>query len=153
MERMDDLKTYMRDNGTYINCPPVGNQTSLITVFGDNRIHIQRTLRSIMQLVRTQSSKRICFLCFSLFRLADFIVPPFGCYPYIITFWCPRRLIHSRCLQFWKRSRWFLAQKSYSKAIVLRCTVWIPRFGPQRVWCSNWISSKYLISPPFLVFL
>ncbi|GJJ08826.1 hypothetical protein Clacol_003045 [Clathrus columnatus] len=49
-ERLDDLKTYMRDNGTYINCPPVGSQTSLITVFGENRIHIQRTLRSIMQL-------------------------------------------------------------------------------------------------------
>lgn len=50
-DRMDDLKTFMRDNGTYINFPSVGSQTSLISVFGDNRIHIQRTIRSVMQLV------------------------------------------------------------------------------------------------------
>lgn len=50
-DRMDELKTFMRDNGTYINFPSVGSQTSLISVFGDNRIHIQRTIRSVMQLV------------------------------------------------------------------------------------------------------
>ncbi|KAF8585543.1 hypothetical protein K439DRAFT_1646564 [Ramaria rubella] len=49
-DKMDELKTFMRDNGTYINFPSVGSQTSLISVFGDNRIHIQRTIRSIMQL-------------------------------------------------------------------------------------------------------
>lgn len=54
-DRMDDLKTFMRDNGTYINFPSVGSQTSLISVFGDNRIHIQRTIRSVMQLVGTMS--------------------------------------------------------------------------------------------------
>ncbi|KAF8523068.1 cytoplasmic protein [Hysterangium stoloniferum] len=49
-ERIDDLKMIMRDNGTYINCPAVGGQTTMIIVYGDSRIHIQRTIRSIMQL-------------------------------------------------------------------------------------------------------
>ncbi len=41
----------MSDNATFIQFPPLGSSTSLITVFGDNRVNIQRTIRSIMQLV------------------------------------------------------------------------------------------------------
>jgi len=40
-DRVDDLKTFMKDNGTFINFPSVGSQTSLISVFGDNRILVQ----------------------------------------------------------------------------------------------------------------
>lgn len=50
-ERADDLKALMHDNATYIQVPPIGSSTSLITVFGDHRVNIQRTIRSIMQLV------------------------------------------------------------------------------------------------------
>ena len=50
-DRMDDLKTVMNDNATFINFPPIGSSTSLITVYGDNKVNIQRTIRSIMQLV------------------------------------------------------------------------------------------------------
>ncbi|KZO94984.1 hypothetical protein CALVIDRAFT_565105 [Calocera viscosa TUFC12733] len=49
-ERMDELKQIMSDNGTFINFPPVGSQASLISVYGDQRVCIQRTIRSVMQL-------------------------------------------------------------------------------------------------------
>ena len=50
-ERAEDLKTLMHDNATFIQFPPIGSSTSLITVIGDNRVNVQRTIRSIMQLV------------------------------------------------------------------------------------------------------
>ncbi|PPR01173.1 hypothetical protein CVT24_006049 [Panaeolus cyanescens] len=49
-DRADDLRTIMSDNATYIQFPPLGSSTSLITVYGDHRVNIQRTIRSIMQL-------------------------------------------------------------------------------------------------------
>ncbi|KAK0233391.1 cytoplasmic protein [Armillaria fumosa] len=49
-DRPDDLKSIMSDNATFIQFPPLGSSTSLITVFGDSRVNIQRTIRSIMQL-------------------------------------------------------------------------------------------------------
>ncbi|KAI0768502.1 cytoplasmic protein [Trametes elegans] len=49
-ERADDLKALMHDNATFIQFPPIGSSTSLITVIGDNRVNVQRTIRSIMQL-------------------------------------------------------------------------------------------------------
>jgi hypothetical protein len=51
-DRADDLKAIMHDNATFVQFPPLGSSTSLITVFGDHRVNIQRTIRSIMQLVR-----------------------------------------------------------------------------------------------------
>ncbi|RDB29615.1 Meiotically up-regulated gene 60 protein [Hypsizygus marmoreus] len=49
-DRADDLKSIMSDNATFIHFPPLGSSTSLITVYGDHRVNIQRTIRSIMQL-------------------------------------------------------------------------------------------------------
>jgi hypothetical protein len=54
-DRADDLKTIMSDNATFIQLPPLGGSTSLITVYGDHRVNIQRTIRSIMQLVSTDT--------------------------------------------------------------------------------------------------
>ena len=51
-DRSEDLKALMHDNATFIQFPPIGSSTSLITVIGDNRVNVQRTIRSIMQLVR-----------------------------------------------------------------------------------------------------
>jgi hypothetical protein len=51
IDRADELRSIMHDNATYIQLPPLGSSTSLITVFGDHRVNIQRTIRSIMQLV------------------------------------------------------------------------------------------------------
>ncbi|BEI88056.1 uncharacterized protein CcaverHIS019_0107740 [Cutaneotrichosporon cavernicola] len=49
-ERIDDIRNIMCDNGTYIQVPSVGSQASLITVFGDHRVNIERTIRSVMSL-------------------------------------------------------------------------------------------------------
>ncbi|KAI0271529.1 hypothetical protein BC834DRAFT_447963 [Gloeopeniophorella convolvens] len=49
-DRAEDLKTVMSDNATFIQFPPIGSSTSLITVYGDHRVNIQRTIRSVMQL-------------------------------------------------------------------------------------------------------
>lgn len=50
-DRVDDLKIIMNDNATFINFPPIGSSNSLITVYGDNRVNILRTIRSVMTLV------------------------------------------------------------------------------------------------------
>ena len=55
-ERAEDLKALMHDNATFIQFPPIGSSTSLITVIGDNRVNVQRTIRSIMQLVCFRTS-------------------------------------------------------------------------------------------------
>ncbi|KAI0803061.1 cytoplasmic protein [Irpex lacteus] len=49
-ERAEDLKAVMHDNATFIQFPPIGSSTSMITVYGDLRVNIQRTVRAIMQL-------------------------------------------------------------------------------------------------------
>ncbi|GLB36375.1 putative K homology RNA-binding domain containing protein [Lyophyllum shimeji] len=49
-DRAEDLRSIMFDNATFIHFPPLGSSTSLITVYGDHRVNIQRTIRSIMQL-------------------------------------------------------------------------------------------------------
>ncbi|GAA6049311.1 hypothetical protein JCM3770_005934 [Rhodotorula araucariae] len=49
-DRLEDLKQIMNDNGTFINFPPIGSQASLISVYGDHRVNIERTIRSIMAL-------------------------------------------------------------------------------------------------------
>ncbi|KAG1757908.1 cytoplasmic protein [Suillus lakei] len=41
---------FMSDNATFVQFPPIGSSASLITVFGDHRVNVQRTIRSIMQL-------------------------------------------------------------------------------------------------------
>ncbi|KAN0061221.1 K y domain-containing protein 4 [Thecaphora frezii] len=49
-ERLEELRSIMLDNGTFVAFPVIGSQASLISVFGDNRVNIERTIRSIMQL-------------------------------------------------------------------------------------------------------
>lgn len=40
----------MLDNGTFINLPVIGSQASLVSVYGDNRVSIERSIRCMMQL-------------------------------------------------------------------------------------------------------
>ncbi|KAJ8293162.1 Meiotically up-regulated gene 60 protein [Rhodotorula toruloides] len=49
-DRLEDIKQIMNDNGTFISFPPIGSQASLISVYGDHRVNIERTIRSIMAL-------------------------------------------------------------------------------------------------------
>ena len=65
-DRMDDLKSIMNDNATFIDFPPIGSSTSLITILGDNKVNIQRTIRSIMQLVRLSFALTMNLLMLSL---------------------------------------------------------------------------------------
>lgn len=51
-DRLEDIKQTMNDNGTFINFPAIGSQASLISVYGDHRVNIERTIRAIMQFVR-----------------------------------------------------------------------------------------------------
>jgi len=53
LDRAEDLKSIMSDNATFIQFPSIGSSTSLITVYGDHLVSVQRTIRSIMQLVRS----------------------------------------------------------------------------------------------------
>ncbi|KAF8559398.1 cytoplasmic protein [Imleria badia] len=50
LDRAEDLKSIMSDNATFIQFPAIGSSTSLITVYGDHRVNVQRTIRGIMQL-------------------------------------------------------------------------------------------------------
>lgn len=49
-DRGEDLRQIMNDNATFVQFPPLGSSTSLITVYGDHKVNIQRTVRSIMSL-------------------------------------------------------------------------------------------------------
>jgi len=50
MQKLPQLQEIMFDNGTFINFPPIGSQISVLSVYGDHRVHIERTIRSLMQL-------------------------------------------------------------------------------------------------------
>lgn len=49
-ERLEELRTIMLDNATFIKLPLLGSQTSIVSVYGDNRVNIERSIRSMMQL-------------------------------------------------------------------------------------------------------
>lgn len=50
-ERLEELKTIMSDNATYLEFPPLGSQTSVVSIYGDERVNIHRSIRAIMLLV------------------------------------------------------------------------------------------------------
>jgi hypothetical protein len=50
LEKIEEVRTIMMDDATFINLPMLGSQASMITVYGDNRVSIERTIRSVMQL-------------------------------------------------------------------------------------------------------
>ncbi|KAG8898869.1 hypothetical protein FRB99_007092 [Tulasnella sp. 403] len=52
-ERVEELRTIMSDHSTFLEFPPLGNQTSVVTVYSDERINIHRSIRAIMLLSPT----------------------------------------------------------------------------------------------------
>ena len=52
-DRVDDLTAIMNDNATFVRFPTLGSSTSIMTVYGDHAVNVSRTVRSIMQLVRS----------------------------------------------------------------------------------------------------
>lgn len=63
-ERLDELKAIMSDHATYLEFPPLGSQTSLVSVYGDERANIHRAIRAVMLLVRLNivSGQASCLL-------------------------------------------------------------------------------------------
>lgn len=49
-DHLEDLRQVMIDNGTFINMPALGSQSSVVSVFGDNRVNIERSIRTMMSL-------------------------------------------------------------------------------------------------------
>ena len=41
----------MQDNATFIEFPPIGSSNDTIFVYGDERVFVERTIRSLMLLV------------------------------------------------------------------------------------------------------
>lgn len=50
LEQLEELRSIMMDDATFIHLPMLGSQASVITVYGDSRINIERSIRSVMQL-------------------------------------------------------------------------------------------------------
>lgn len=50
-ERLEALRLLMLDNGTYLELPVIGSQQGAITVSGTSRVDVERSLRTLMQLV------------------------------------------------------------------------------------------------------
>lgn len=50
--RMDKIRKIMETNGTYIMFPPLASQRNMIRVQGIEGLHIERTMKEIMSLVR-----------------------------------------------------------------------------------------------------
>ena len=59
-ERTADLLRIMRENATFIKLPDIGSNASVISVLGDRRSTIERTLRDVALLVNCPSS--VCLL-------------------------------------------------------------------------------------------
>jgi hypothetical protein len=89
-DRAEDLKTIMSDNATFIQFPPIGSSTSLITVFGDHRVNIQRTIRSVMQLVGRTVYLFLPVLTLPL-RPVSFTLLHFGCFQHSSMFFFHHR--------------------------------------------------------------
>lgn len=76
MNRKDSLRKILLDNGTFAVFPPIGIHHNIITVFGDDRVFVERTLRLINLLVGCRRSigfaDRIN-LCFN-FQACEFYI-------------------------------------------------------------------------------
>jgi len=50
ISKRDALKKIMQDNATFIEFPPIGSSNDTIFVYGDERVFVERTIRSLMLL-------------------------------------------------------------------------------------------------------
>ncbi|KAG9047268.1 hypothetical protein FS837_002629 [Tulasnella sp. UAMH 9824] len=62
IERLKELKTIMSDNATYLEFPPLGSQTSVVSIYGDERVNIHRSIRAIMLLATHHLSAQFYLL-------------------------------------------------------------------------------------------
>ncbi|WFD43168.1 hypothetical protein MPSI1_001821 [Malassezia psittaci] len=50
-ERLDAVRSLMLDNSTYLELPTIGSQQNSLTVCGTSRVDVERSIRTLMQLV------------------------------------------------------------------------------------------------------
>ena len=91
LEKSDELRTIMSDNGTFIKFPIIGSQSSVVQVFGDNRVSIERSIRSLMQLACNYYVASVWLLPVTF----DVLIPP----PSINSSTVPPQLLQSLCAQ------------------------------------------------------
>jgi len=51
LNHRDKLRSIMTDNATFIAFPPLGASHPIIFVYGESRVNVERTIRTVMQLV------------------------------------------------------------------------------------------------------
>ena len=47
----EQLRKIIKDNAVYISLPPLGSNSNVVTVIGQNNVYIERAIRAIMILV------------------------------------------------------------------------------------------------------
>jgi hypothetical protein len=55
LDRLDKVRKVMESNGSYVQFPQLGSQRGIIRVQGTEVLHVERTVREIMALVRGRS--------------------------------------------------------------------------------------------------
>ncbi|KAF9580306.1 hypothetical protein BGW38_003098, partial [Lunasporangiospora selenospora] len=50
MNHREELRTIMTNNASFISFPPLGASQPVITVYGESRVNVERTIRTVMQL-------------------------------------------------------------------------------------------------------
>ena len=80
LDRLDKVRKVMEANGSYVLFPQLGSQRGLIRVQGTEILHVERTVREIMALVRIDPKVPLCTVI-NRNRLANSMVLPGGlCY-------------------------------------------------------------------------
>lgn len=73
LDRLDKVRRVMELNGSYVLFPPLGSQRSVIRIQGIEILHVERTIREIMALVRM--AQQSTFISANWFRLDSSIAP------------------------------------------------------------------------------
>ncbi|WFD06584.1 hypothetical protein MVES1_001937 [Malassezia vespertilionis] len=58
-ERLEELRTLMLNNSTFLEFPVIGSQQNQVVVFGTSRVDVERSIRMLMQLVSPHYSANI----------------------------------------------------------------------------------------------
>ena len=136
-DRAEDLRAIMTDNATFINFPPIGSSTSLITVYGEGKVNIQRTIRSVMQLVGTNNYTAIPETN-GEHRHANSTWLHCGCCPRNSMFFCLNRLSTLlNCHMSLRTSPTFLVRRLCTRQCVLKCMDWNTKFATLLPWSWN----------------
>lgn len=137
--RRHQLRRIARDNATFIQLPILGSQASLVTVYGDSRVNIERTLRAVTELVRSSSPART--LADVRRRASSSRRTSGSCLA--TCSWDPSSTPAKSC----RASRRRRVSRSSLREAASRCTGWRRRCGLLCDWCSSSSASKYVPSP------